>query len=57
MGLRELMPLLRGVGVRTLRDARSLTLTDLQAAGIADLYTRRLLVLRLAVPRGDEDDF
>jgi hypothetical protein len=56
MGLRGLAPLLRGVGVRTLRDARSLTLTDLQAAGIADLYTRRLLVLRLAVPRRDDDD-
>ena len=50
LGRGKLARLFKAVHIRQLRDARSLSLTDLQSMGIDDLYVRRLLVLRLASP-------
>jgi hypothetical protein len=50
MGLRRLEPLFTAVRIERVRDARSVSLTDLQAMGVSDLFLRRLLVLRLARP-------
>lgn len=56
MGLGRLGRLFAGVRIERVRDARSLSVTDLQAMGVDDLFLRRLLFLRLARPHDPDPE-